>query len=96
MTSNASLLTNADDSKHSEICLAGGTKIKSSGAGNGMLILVTGSGFRMTVKLTDVYHVPSLAGNLLYMSRICDLGYKVCSDKGGCKVMRGKVAVLAG
>ncbi|XP_062703913.1 uncharacterized protein LOC134286326 [Aedes albopictus] len=95
MTTNSSILEEMDTTKATTICRADGKSIKSVGSGAGRVISVDGKGGR-NVKLENVFHVPSLAGNLLSVSRITDLGFRVVFDKTGCKVLKEEEAVLVG
>lgn len=81
MTSDGTLLSNMSQGKQPEISLADGTRIQSNGAGSGKLVSVTGNGVKMTVTLKDVFHVPSLSGNLLSVARFVTSGTKFCSNK---------------
>lgn len=95
MTNDASILEKLDGSSESTILLADGKSTKAVGMGTGRLISVDGDGIRKNVTLANVYHVPSLAGNLLSVSKIADLGFEVVFDKAGCKVLqRGKVVLI--
>lgn len=96
MTSDKSVLSNWSSAKQPEICLADGTKIVCSGTGSGKLVSVADNGDRVKVTLNDIIHVPSLAGNLLSVSKICDLGFEVLFHRGGCKILRGQEAILVG
>lgn len=96
MTNDASLLWELDKSSGADICLADGKTIKSAGAGSGKISCVNGDGMRVKVTLSNVFHVPSLASNLLSVSKIADLGLTVLFEKYGCKVLNGSEVVLEG
>lgn len=96
MTSDTSLLDDVDRSKATAVCLADGKSIKSSGTGTGKLVSFNGDGAKMNVRLDNVLHVPSLAGNLLSVSRIADLGFRVLFDQKQCHVLKGEESVLVG
>lgn len=96
MTSDASLLDGVDKTKATAVCLADGKSIKSAGSGTGKLVSFNGDGVKMNVRLDNVLHVPSLAGNLLSVSRITDLGFRVLFGETECHILKGEQSVLVG
>lgn len=96
MTCDASILSDMDRSKEATICLADGNSIKSTGAGCSKISCVNGKGAKVKVGLENVFHVPSLASNLLSVSRIADLGLTVVFEKSECKILKGSEVVLIG
>lgn len=96
MTNDVSVLENVNRSKESSILLADGKHTNAVGIGTGRMISVDGNGIQKNVSLANVYHVPSLAGNLLSVSKITDMGFEVLFDRTGCKVLQNGKAVLVG
>ena len=76
--------TYSDFSKDQAITMADGTQIKAKGVGSIKLVTEASS-----VKLTNVWHVPGIGGNLLSVSRMVYAGYTV--DFGAILVMLAKV-----
>ena len=81
MTNDTYILKSIDNSKQSSISLANGGSIKSAGVGSCKLDFMDGNGKRKKVSLYRVYHVPSLATNLLSVSEITDNGFEVLFDR---------------
>jgi len=58
--------------KAQAITIADGTKIKAEGVGPMEMVTQT-----ISIKLTDVWHVPGVGGNLMSVSQMVDAGYRV-------------------
>ena len=78
-------------SKDQAITIADGTKIKASGVWE--IIITTAAG---NIKLTHVWYVPEIGGNLLSVSRMVDAGYEVAFGTRTCTVSKNGVQTLLG
>lgn len=96
MTNNADFFEAMDSSVHDNVYLADGNKILSKGVGTGKLKVADQNGEPLTVTLKDVLYVPTLAGNLLSISKITEQGFSVSFEKNGCKIKRNDDAFIDG
>ena len=78
-------------SKDQAITIADRKKIKATGIGEIPIPTVTGS-----IKLTNVWHVPGIGGNLLSVSRMVDASYRVEFGARICTVSKNRVRTLLG
>lgn len=76
--------------------MADGKKVEGCGVGTGVFRGMNDQGTAVKVKLSEVYHVPTLAGSLLSVSKITDEGYEVVFNKTMCKVVKDDVIYLIG
>lgn len=96
MTNDVRMLDSLDVSRKTSISLADGNKVVGTGIGAGVFRGVNEEGKGVKVKLSDVYHVPALAGSLLSVSKITDEGFEVVFSKTMCKIMKDDVVYLIG
>lgn len=84
MSKRRDWMINFTEDADSDIAIANGEKIKSEGSGNVQVNLIQGK--RVTSKIiTHIAYVPSVATNLLSVSKLTEKGYAVVFDKNGCK-----------
>lgn len=88
MTNDVALLQTLDTSRLESITVADGKRIRANDIGVGMFQGVNAERNPMNIKLTQVFHVPALAGNLLSISRIVDQGFSALFHKKSCKILK--------
>ena len=81
----------SDISTEQAITIADGTKIKAKGKGE--IDITTGAG---SIRLTNVWYVPEIGGNLLSVSRMVDAGFAVEFSATSCTVSKNNVRTLLG
>ena len=48
------------------------------------------------IPLPDVLHIPALARNMIYVSKMDDAGVKTVFEKDACKMVRGALVLMHG
>ena len=81
----------SDISTEQAITIADGTKIKAKGKRE--IDMTTGAG---SIRLTNVWYVPEIGGNLLSVSQMVDAGYEVEFSATSCTLTKDKVRTLLG
>ena len=62
--------------------------------GHGRVKLLLNDGRIKT--LPGVFHIPSLARNLIYVSKMVDAGVKIVFEKDRCKMIQGETVLMRG
>ena len=88
--------TKLDENFKDNVKVANGVNVPVDGIGEGLIDFMDGEGQNYRKRMTNVYFVPELKGNLLSVTELTEKGFEVLFLKDICKIMLDGKTVAVG